>query len=66
MASLRIFDVRGRIVRTLGNRQTLPRVGAVRWDHHADDGGPVPAGVYWVRLEAPMLASLRSRILVIR
>jgi flagellar hook assembly protein FlgD len=48
-ASLRVRDVRGRVVRTLAG--STPRAGAVVWDGRTDSGDRVPAGVYFVSLE---------------
>ncbi len=50
--SLRIFDVRGRRVRTL-LEEALP-AGAFfpQWDGTDDRGAPVAAGLYFLRLEA--------------
>jgi hypothetical protein len=52
-AVLTVHDVRGRVVRRLGT-------GAERWDGRSDDGAPVPAGVYWVRLETPAGTAVRA------
>jgi membrane-associated phospholipid phosphatase len=47
-----IFDVRGRLVRTLidGWQAAGPQV--VRWDRRDAGGGPVAAGIYFARVEA--------------
>jgi hypothetical protein len=54
-ASVRVYDVSGRLVRTL-RRDTLgPGEQFVRWDG-ADDGGKnVGSGIYFVRVDAPSL-----------
>ncbi len=48
---LRVYDVAGRLVRTLADRTFTPGEYDVPWDG-ADDGGvAAPRGVYFVRLE---------------
>jgi photosystem II stability/assembly factor-like uncharacterized protein len=50
LASLRLLDVRGRVVDTLFEGLMPEGAGEVRWVRPA--GGSVPAGVYYLRLEA--------------
>jgi hypothetical protein len=50
--SLRLFDVGGRLVRTLASGRAEAGVHRVRWDGHDDAGRTVGAGVYFVRFEA--------------
>jgi hypothetical protein len=48
---LRIYDVAGRLVRTLlDERATSPKHGSAVWDARSDRGHPVPAGVYFYEL----------------
>lgn len=52
--SLRIFDITGRLVRSLGPANTengFP--SSVVWDGRDDRGRKVAAGIYFARLEAP-------------
>jgi hypothetical protein len=50
---LRIYDVRGRLVRELlPVRTQTPADYQVSWDGAADDGSASPSGLYWARLEA--------------
>lgn len=51
-ASLVVYDVTGRRVRTLLDGERAAGAHEVRWDRAADDGGRVPAGVYFYRLSA--------------
>jgi len=54
VVALGIFEITGRRVRTLIDRQWLPAGRAVRaWDGRRDDGRPAPAGLYLVRFETP-------------
>ena len=51
-ATLRVFDVRGRLIRTLIDG-TLPAGGGTsRWDGKDQHGVGVPSGVYFYRLDA--------------
>jgi hypothetical protein len=44
---IRIFDARGRLVRTLADGEAEVGAGQVRWDGADDRGQPVGAGVYF-------------------
>ena len=50
---LEIFDVSGRLVRTLVDRSLPPGEFEVRWDGRTDRGEKVAAGVYFYRLTTP-------------
>ncbi|MFO7609005.1 MAG: FlgD immunoglobulin-like domain containing protein [Candidatus Krumholzibacteriia bacterium] len=49
---LEVFDVRGRLVRTLADGPAPAGAGEVRWDGRAGDGRAAAAGVYFYRLQA--------------
>jgi probable HAF family extracellular repeat protein len=49
--TLRLFDVRGRAIRTLADRDFGAGQSLVAWDGTADDGSAAGAGIYWARLE---------------
>lgn len=51
-ASLSVFDVSGRIVRTLTRGMRTAGTHGVSWDGRDQRGARVPAGAYMVRLEA--------------
>lgn len=51
--SLQVFDVAGRLVRTLTDRRLGPGTHSVAWDALDRGGRPVPAGVYYYRLSTP-------------
>lgn len=51
-AELRIYDVRGRLVRTLVNEPRAAGVYHERWDGRSDDGRAVASGVYLLRFRA--------------
>ncbi len=50
--SLTIYDVRGRLVRTLVDDELERGCHSVRWDGADDRGAILPAGVYFYRLDA--------------
>ncbi len=49
-AHLAIYDVSGRLVRTLVDGIATARHYTARWDGADDSGAPASAGVYWARL----------------
>jgi hypothetical protein len=63
-AELRIYDVRGRLVRTLidGKRAAGPQ--SVSWDGRDETGVEVASGVYFYSLNAPGVDESRRMILV--
>ncbi len=48
--ALALFDAGGRRVRALADRTFEAGPQSVTWDGLGDDGGRLPAGVYWARL----------------
>lgn len=52
-ATLEIFDPAGRRVRSLDGVRWAAGWQEVQWDGCGENGAPVPAGVYWVRLVLP-------------
>ena len=48
---LRLYDVRGRLVRTFDAPAGSSGRFELRWDGAGDDGRPVPSGLYWARIE---------------
>jgi flagellar hook assembly protein FlgD len=49
---MRVFDLSGRLVRTLANEDMAAANHSVIWDGADDNGRPLGAGVYFCRLEA--------------
>ena len=64
-ADLRVFDARGRLVKTLvaGDRPTA-RQYLIRWDGRDDAGHPAAAGIYFYRLRAAGREMVRRLVLV--
>lgn len=63
--TLRIFDVQGRLVRTLFDGRTTPGPHEVYWEGRSDNGNAVSSGVYYYRLENAG-HSLVRKIIVVR
>ncbi|NIW45010.1 MAG: T9SS type A sorting domain-containing protein, partial [candidate division Zixibacteria bacterium] len=49
---LKIFDIQGRLVRTLVNNQLPAGQHRVTWDGRNDNGSQVSSGVYLYRIQA--------------
>jgi len=62
---LRVYDIQGRLVRTLLSGEGLPegRHEAV-WDGRTDTGAPAPSGTYFYRVEAGVNAETGRMVLV--
>ncbi|MEZ4649062.1 MAG: FlgD immunoglobulin-like domain containing protein [Candidatus Eisenbacteria bacterium] len=52
IATIRIHDCAGRIIRTLRSERRMAGTHEVRWDGRDDSGIEVPAGVYYARASA--------------
>jgi flagellar hook assembly protein FlgD len=50
--TLRIFDLQGRVVRTLLDQDAAAGTFSARWDGRSDDGARMGRGVYFARLVA--------------
>ncbi|TET45152.1 T9SS type A sorting domain-containing protein [candidate division TA06 bacterium] len=62
--SLRIYDVSGRLVRTLVDKEEEAGIRIARWDARDETGSPVPSGVYLYRLKAGEFISTRKLVLL--
>jgi FlgD Ig-like domain len=62
--SLRIYDVRGRRVRTLVGTERQNGIRDVVWDGRTDDGTPAASGVYFCRLSSGGLSDTRKLVLL--
>jgi hypothetical protein len=63
--SLRVFDIRGRAVRTLTNEVRGPGVHEVQWDGRDDRGVAVTSGVYFyeLRVDGEVVRSRKMQLL---
>jgi hypothetical protein len=64
-ATVQVLDLAGRTVRTLTRGPLAAGTHAFTWDLRADDGGGVPAGLYFIRARAGRLDATR-RLIVVR
>jgi len=64
-ATLRVYDVSGRLVRTLVDGRQAKGGHSVVWDGRSNDGREVSSGVYFVRLETEGVGSV-AKTLVLR
>ncbi len=65
-ASLRLYDVGGRLVRTLREGRLEAGRHAARWDGKNDDGDRVAAGVYLARLSVAGTPGATRKIVLVR
>ena len=61
---LQVFDARGRVVRTLVNRDLLPNNYKVLWDGRNSSGNSVASGIYFYRLTVGDLSATRKMVLL--
>ena len=64
LVDLRVFDVRGALVRTLVAGELEPGFHDYAWEGRSDDGVQVPSGVYFYRLRTATGDITRSMTLV--
>jgi len=64
--SLRIFDVSGRLVRTLVDQVIAPAAEpfAVVWDGKNDAGDRVGSGVFFYQIDAPGFAAAKKLVIL--
>ncbi len=63
-ASLRIYDVSGRLVRKLFEGETVPGEHIISWDGTDDAGGRIASGVYFCRLRIGGMESGRKIVYI--
>jgi hypothetical protein len=59
-----IYDVGGRLVRTLANETRAAGAYEITWDGRDDNGQAVASGVYFYRLVAPQFTQARKMVLL--
>ena len=64
LVTLRVYDIAGRIVRTLVDGVHTPGSVEVTWDGRDASGGPVASGVYFYRLVAPGYGETKKMVLL--
>jgi hypothetical protein len=61
---LRIYDVSGRLVRTLVDRAVEPGANLVNWDGESQSGGEVSSGVYFAHIQTSSQVATRKMVLI--
>jgi flagellar hook assembly protein FlgD len=61
---VRVYNVRGQLVRTLSTSKELAAAMTLRWDGTTADGSPVPSGVYFLRVRAGDDEAVRKIVLM--
>lgn len=61
-ASLRVYDMTGRIIRTIADGEMAAATHSLVWDGRDDSGNTVAAGVYFCRLEAVGQSAVQKMI----
>ena len=64
MASLDIYDVRGRFVRSLSQGRLAAGEHTLDWNGMNAAGDPVPSGIYYARLQAPLVQKSVKMVLL--
>jgi len=65
VVSLRVYNIRGQLVKTLVKNQVLlPGNHAVQWEGDDNSGRKVSTGVYFYRMEAGDFARTKKMVLV--
>jgi hypothetical protein len=62
--TLQIYDVSGRLVRTLVNGYEPSGARAVSWNGRNDHGHPMASGIYFYRMTAPGFSEMKKMILL--
>jgi hypothetical protein len=62
--SLQIFDIRGRVVRSLVSARQAPGQYSARWDGKSDNGSSVSSGVYFYRLQTEHFKRTRKMMMI--
>jgi len=67
LVNIGVYDVTGRKVRTLANRQFAAGEHSLQWDGSDDDGSQVARGVYFARIQmAGQAKDMNGRVIVLR
>jgi hypothetical protein len=62
--SLRVYDIAGRLIRTLVDSWREPGVYSEVWDGKSAEGSSLPSGIYFYRLEAGDFVAARKMVLL--
>ncbi|HET9233773.1 MAG TPA: DUF4331 family protein, partial [Candidatus Eisenbacteria bacterium] len=62
-AALKIYDVQGRLVRTLFDQPAAPGTFSASWDGRSDNGESMSAGIYFARFSAGTQVGVKKIVL---
>ena len=63
-ATLKIYNIRGQLVRTLMEEEKLPGAYSVTWDGRDEKGNEVSSGVYFYQLKAREQTETKKMVLL--
>ncbi len=61
---VRVYNVRGQLMRTIKSASELNTVLTMRWDGTTQDGTPAPSGIYFLRVKAGDTEAVRKIVLL--
>ncbi|TET77194.1 MAG: T9SS type A sorting domain-containing protein, partial [Candidatus Cloacimonadota bacterium] len=64
ITNLKIYNVTGRQVKTLVNKNQLTGFYTVRWDCRDDKGKPIPNGIYFYRLSVGEKIAVKKMVVI--
>ena len=64
LVNITIYDIMGRIVRTLINSQQNAGFKSIQWNATNDAGSPLPAGLYLYKIQADNFVQTRKMVLL--
>ena len=62
--ALRIYNARGRLVRTLISESKAPGIYTAHWNGRTDGGARAASGVYFYRMDAGTFSATRKMLLL--
>jgi hypothetical protein len=62
--NISIYDIAGRLIRTIVNQQKKPGLHSVSWNGKDKNGSPVGLGIYFCRLQSKNCSSIRKLVLL--
>jgi hypothetical protein len=62
--SLKVYDVAGRLIRTLTDREWDAGRHSIAWDGHNESGSSVASGIYFYRLESKDFSGTKKMVLL--
>ena len=63
-ADVKIYDVSGRLINTIINRDIEPGYHSVKWNGRNFSGDAVPTGIYFIQVESGKDLGLRKIMLI--